>query len=152
MSAPEPELVRLIYRSRSALPGNASDVERGFASILDTSRRRNAAEGLTGALMFTRLLFVQALEGRAAVVEQAFDRICCDLRHTGVEVVEYGPAAHRAFGDWSMSHLVPDGEAAERLDRSASDEELVDAAAAALKLMAVLLRPQAGHDPVRRSA
>ena len=69
MSSPAaPQMVRLIYKSRSALEGTASDVERSFDAILETSRRRNAADGLTGALIFTRLLFVQALEGPADVV------------------------------------------------------------------------------------
>ncbi len=84
-------MVRLIYKSRSALEGTASDLERGFEGLLETSRRRNAAEGVTGALMFTRLLFVQALEGPADIVERTFDRICCDLRHKEVEIIEYGP-------------------------------------------------------------
>ena len=133
-------LVRLIYRSRGALKGTASDVERGLEAILEASRRRNAGEGVTGALVFTRLLFVQALEGPSAAVEAVFDRICCDLRHTGVEIIEFAPVAQRGFGEWSMSHLVPNGQAAALLDRSASDGELVDAAASALKLMAALLR------------
>ena len=161
MSAPMPsQLVRLIYRSRSALEGTASDLERDFAEILGSSRRRNAADGVTGALMFTRLLFVQALEGPADIVEEAFERICSDLRHTGVEIVEYGPVPQRGFGDWSMSHLVPNGPAAALLDSSASDSELVDAAASALKLMAALLctsdrsasAPQSGDLPVKPCA
>ena len=153
MSAPTPsQLVRLIYRSRSALEGTASDVERGFAAILEVSKRRNAAAGVTGALMFTRLLFVQALEGPADVVEDIFDRICCDLRHTAVEIVEYAPVAQRNFGEWSMSHLIPEGPAAALLDRSGCDSELVDAAASALKLMAALLGASDQSTAGRRAA
>ena len=137
---PPAPLVRLVYKSRSALEGTASDIQRSFDAILDTSRRRNAAEGVTGALMFTRLLFVQALEGPADAVESVFDRICCDVRHVGVEIVEYGPVTEPGFGEWSMSHLVPDGAAEALLDGRAGEGELVDAAASALKLMAALLR------------
>ena len=87
----ETDLFRLVYRSRSAVAGGAEDVRRAIEAVLAVSRRRNAAAGVTGALMFTRLYFVQALEGPTAAVEATFDRICCDLRHTGVEVVECGP-------------------------------------------------------------
>lgn len=135
-----PDLVRLIYKSRSALEGTGSDIQRGYDAILETSRRRNAAEGVTGALMFTHFLFVQALEGPAEVVEQVFDRICCDLRHTAVEIIEYGPAPARSFGDWSMTHLEADGRAQALLDQPESEVGLAEAAGSALKLMAALLR------------
>ena len=153
MTAPAaPQLVRLIYKSRSALEGAASDVEREFEGILRISRRRNVEEGVTGALMFTRLLFVQALEGPAEAVESVFDRICSDVRHTGVEVVEYGPVGERGFGEWSMSHLVPDGAAEALLDGRPDAAEPADAATSALKLMAVLLRAPDHTQAPRRSA
>ncbi|MCJ2016928.1 BLUF domain-containing protein [Methylobacterium sp. E-065] len=143
MTAPDtPDLFRLVYRSRSALRGDAEEVHRQVEQILIVSRDRNAQAGITGALMFTGLYFVQALEGPAAAVEATFDRICCDLRHTGIEVVECGPVLEPAFGDWSMSHLVLTADAGALLDRFEHDAEFADAASAAMKLMLVLLQSE----------
>lgn len=134
------DLFRLVYQSRSALTGSIEEVQRTIDQILAVSRRRNAEAGVTGALMVTRLYFVQALEGPAAAVESAFDRICCDLRHTGIEVIECGPVLETTFGEWSMSELVADAHAGALLDHVQNSDELADTAAAAMKLMAALLR------------
>ena len=136
------DLFRLVYRSRSTLRGSAEEVHQQVNRIVTLSRHRNAQAGVTGALMFTGLFFLQALEGPAAAVEATFDRICCDLRHSGVEVVECGPVLEPAFGDWSMSHLVPTIEAGALLDRVEHDTELADAASAAMKLMLTLLQSE----------
>ncbi|MCJ2139398.1 BLUF domain-containing protein [Methylobacterium sp. E-066] len=147
------DLFRLVYRSRSAIKGTREDVRQAIDAILAVSRRRNAEAGVTGALMFTRLFFVQALEGPTAAIEAIFDRICCDLRHTSVEVVECGPVLEPAFGEWPMSHLVPDADAGALLDRVEHETELADAAAAAMKLMAALIRPeQRINAPAQQSA
>jgi hypothetical protein len=134
------DLFRLVYQSRSALTGSGEEVQRTIDRILAVSRRRNAEAGVTGALMFTRLYFVQALEGPAAAVESVFDRICCDLRHTGIEVIECGPVLETTFGGWSMSELVPDADAGALLDHVKTADELAETAAAAMRLMAALLR------------
>ena len=136
------DLFRLVYRSRSDVRGDAEEVHRQVDQILTVSRHRNAQAGITGALMFTGLYFVQALEGPAAAVEATFDRICCDLRHSSVEVVECGPVLEPAFGDWSMSHLVPNADTGALLDRFEHDAELADAASAAMKLMLALLQSE----------
>lgn len=134
------DLFRLVYQSRSALTGSVEEVQRTIDRILAVSRRRNAEAGVTGALMFTRLYFVQALEGPAAAVESVFDRVCSDLRHTGIEVIECGPVLEATFGGWSMSELVPDAHAGALLDHVKIADELADTAAAAMKLMAALLQ------------
>jgi Sensors of blue-light using FAD len=136
------DLFRLVYRSRSTVEGTAEEVQRAIDAIVAASRRRNGQAGVTGALMFTGLFFVQALEGPAAAVEATFDRICCDLRHSNVEVVECGPVLELAFGEWPMSHLVPNADAGALLDRVERDTELADAATAAMKLMAALIRSE----------
>lgn len=154
------DLFRVVYRSRSALDGTVPEIRAAADAILATSRRRNAEAGVTGALMCLGAVFIQALEGPAAAVEATFDRICCDLRHTGVEIVECGPILERGFGDWSMSHLVPPARAgtvradpegpsldADALEEGAMDEDamdecaLADTAAAAVRLMASLIKP-----------
>lgn len=136
------DLFRLVYRSRNAIGGDAEEVHRQVDRILTVSRSRNAQVGVTGALMFTGFFFVQALEGPAAAVEAAFDRICCDLRHCSVEVVECGPVLETAFGKWSMSNLVPTADAGALLNCVDQDAELADAAATAMKLMIDLIQSE----------
>lgn len=137
------DLFRLVYRSRSAIAGSPAQVQGVIDAMVAVSRNRNAEAGVTGALLFARQHFVQALEGPASAVEAIFDRICCDLRHTGIEVVECGPVLEPAFGGGAMSHLVPDAEAGALLDRLDSEAEYVEAAAAAMKLMLALLQATA---------
>lgn len=93
---------RIVYMSRNAVAEAplAGEVER----ILAASRRNNAAEGVTGALLFNRDIFAQVLEGPPAAVERTFERIQRDPRHDAVMVLEAGPAGEgRAFADWSMA-------------------------------------------------
>ncbi|MFC7556641.1 BLUF domain-containing protein [Pseudoroseomonas wenyumeiae] len=71
--------------------------------ILDSSRRNNERDGLTGALLFNDDCFAQVLEGDSAMLHQVFERIQCDLRHRDTVVLEFGPA-EREFGQWSMAY------------------------------------------------
>lgn len=147
------DLFRLVYRSRSAIAGGAEAVQQTIDAVVAASQRRNAQAGVTGTLMSTGLFFVQALEGSAAAVEAIFDRICCDLRHTGLEVIECGPVLEPGFGNGAMTYLVPDVVAGALLDRIGVEVELADAAAAAMKLMAALVRTgPCADEPVQNFA
>jgi hypothetical protein len=100
---------QLIYRSRSLLGGGARETGLALGHILEQSRSRNAAAGLTGALMLQESWFVQLLEGEAAAVEAVFARIRCDSRHSDVQITTDNPTATRIFADWSMAYAGPDG-------------------------------------------
>lgn len=79
-----------------------------LAGILNYSRERNTREGITGLLIYRyspqdqRGNFMQMLEGDAAAVDQAWERIAADRRHHTKVVLEEGEIAERAFPDWSM--------------------------------------------------
>jgi hypothetical protein len=80
-----------------------TDVEQ----ILQTSRCRNAQDGVTGLLIFDGKRFLQVLEGPVDAVETAFARIAVDPRHRALVKLSSRHVEHREFGDWSMgSHLV----------------------------------------------
>ncbi len=100
---------RLIYRSHSLLP--AKD-EAGLADILKTARHKNAALGVTGALMLYDDWFAQVLEGPQAVIEALYAKIKADTRHDGIRLNQAGPAPKRLFGKWTMAvvaeHHEPD--------------------------------------------
>jgi hypothetical protein len=97
-------LYRLIYCSRNVILQATPDAVMADALgvIVDTARRHNKANNLTGALLCTPAGFAQALEGARDVVERTFERISADPRHADVTVLSFTPAERRSFPDWSM--------------------------------------------------
>lgn len=106
---PQP-LRRLLYRSEPALETSDEDGREQVTTIVRMAGIRNAQLGLTGALLFYPNLFVQVLEGPLSTLEPTFERICCDLRHRNLELLELVSVDHRAFGEWSMAMVTPQGQ------------------------------------------
>jgi len=109
-----PDLFRLVYASRNLLP--SAETEAAVLTILDASRRRNPAIGVTGALLFSQDCFAQSLEGPMPAVEALFEHIQMDARHDRVVLLEAGPVTRRDFGDWSMGFAGHCREAALRFE------------------------------------
>ena len=101
-------LHRVLYCSRNLIPGVSEAVAADIGSILAVSRRNNARDGITGALLFSQGCFAQVLEGPLDAVESAFERIQCDARHGDVTVLQSGPIMGRDFADWSMAFAGPE--------------------------------------------
>ncbi|HEX4368851.1 MAG TPA: BLUF domain-containing protein [Rhodopila sp.] len=97
-------LYRLIYCSRNVILQAAPDaiLEDEVRAILAAARRRNKADNVTGALLFTASGFAQVLEGMRDVVERTFDRINGDPRHADVTVLSFTPTERRSFPDWPV--------------------------------------------------
>jgi hypothetical protein len=102
-------LHRLLYRSSVAILGTMEQVEAGIAAILEVSRRRNAAEELTGVLLHAEGGFTQLLEGPLSAIERVYDRIGADLRHSALEILQFVPVQERNFGSWPMAYLRQEG-------------------------------------------
>ncbi len=98
-------MYRLAYTSAVSRPLTKTDLKQ----ILSVSVSRNKAEKLTGALCFSRDVFVQVLEGRRHRLNSAFRRIARDARHEDVELIGLEPIRERIFGNWSMA-FVDDSE------------------------------------------
>ena len=96
-------LYRVLYCSRNTIQGSPEQVEAEIRGILAASRRNNGRDGITGGLLFSDGCFAQVLEGPVAAVEEAFERIQCDERHSEVTVLQAGPIERRDFPDWSMA-------------------------------------------------
>jgi hypothetical protein len=87
----------LLYQSDARSAQTSADLDR----ILLASVPRNAADGVTGLLMYGELTrlpdvpgqFVQWLEGSKDAVWAAYERIRTDARHADVCVLAEGPAA-----------------------------------------------------------
>jgi hypothetical protein len=96
---------RLIYYSRNLVRGSDEELRAEVDAILDASRRNNAEAGVTGALIFNRGVFAQVLEGPRRSIEETFERIQRDERHSDVQVLAFDAVDHRGFPSWSMAFL-----------------------------------------------
>jgi len=103
--AADDSLWRLIYASRSP-----TLVDSDVRSIWTTSRRNNARDDITGALIFLDGVYMQYLEGPHDSVETLYSHIKVDKRHFLPKVLDRTAIDERAFPDWSMALLVWDEE------------------------------------------
>lgn len=92
-------LTQIIYTSQ---PFGFDDST--LSNILLDARQANIRDGITGALVCRRDIYLQMLEGEDEVVHAALDRIARDDRHANLELRHDAPAAERLFGDWAMLH------------------------------------------------
>lgn len=93
----------LLYVSTSLL--RAAEQAREVSDIIDVARARNAALGVTGALVLARGHFAQVLEGERTAIDQLMVSIQRDRRHTGINVVDIVQIAERRFSHWSMAYV-----------------------------------------------
>ncbi len=92
-------VMQLIYVSR---PFGYDDLD--LLTILNSARRNNVRDRITGALICREDLYMQLLEGPEALVQDAYKRIAADNRHTEVRLLFAGDAEARLFPAWAMRH------------------------------------------------
>ena len=73
-----------------------------LAGILSASRRNNRRDGITGALICRQDIYLQFVEGDAAVIDALFAKIQRDDRHQQVVPLWRGTAEARLFPGWDM--------------------------------------------------
>lgn len=137
-------LQRLIYASRWMDP-TCADIGPMVADILDKSVRNNRLFNVTGLLLHHRGWFLQVLEGPLEVVDDTFDRIRRDLRHTDIRVVADLPIAARAFGDWGMAAERLEGPTAKALAELGLETSFDPASLDPSSAMSLLLSARAAH-------
>ncbi|MFN4011284.1 BLUF domain-containing protein [Pannonibacter sp.] len=93
------DLYHICYISMMKRAEFKPNIGQGLDNLLETSRRNNAHNGITGCLLFTGEVFVHVLEGGEVEVQETFGRITRDPRHTDVRVLSEGPILERAFSD-----------------------------------------------------
>jgi hypothetical protein len=97
-------LVRLTYASRLSRDCGPD----ALGKIMTVSRRNNKKLGVSGALCYSPRGFLQILEGPANAVNELYNRIVRDVRHSSVTLLEYVPIPHRDFEFWSMAYVRTD--------------------------------------------
>jgi hypothetical protein len=92
---------QIIYSSVSSTPMQQDDLE----DILENAQSNNAAEGITGALVYVDGHFMQILEGERSAVGPLMGRIAKDLRHESVVLLLEGDVEVASFPDWTMAYV-----------------------------------------------
>lgn len=95
-------LYRLLYRSEFAFQDADGLIDQQIDAIVTAAAQANQENNLSGALIASNGVFVQALEGPLAALEVTFEKICSDLRHSRVRLVEFAAAEDRVFPEWKM--------------------------------------------------
>ena len=106
-TAPTEPVFRLIYRSRDKIPTENRRAVLG--DLFTDARANNKKQHITGALLLREGWFVQTLEGDEQAVQQLFDRIERDPRHTDIEVIDTGTVPSRVFARWAMARIGEEG-------------------------------------------
>lgn len=110
-------LTRLVYHSENHLGVTGGTMIADLNTILDASNRNNEKAGITGALLFDTLWFVQILEGEREAISATLCRIIGDQRHDRVTVMDCRPATARLFANWWMGLALLRGDQSALLSR-----------------------------------
>ena len=94
-------LVRLLYVSKEI----AEPPSKFAESNLETFRKSNQANEITGVLCSGEGIFLQVLEGERSVVNKLYVDICKDQRHTDIELLHFEEVTQRVFYAWSMDYI-----------------------------------------------
>jgi hypothetical protein len=93
-----PPMIHLIYASVASQDFKTDQL----TDILQQAREANERVGLTGILLYSDGSFVQVLEGEPSNIDQLYQKLLLDKRHTQLTVIIREPIAKRSFGGWSM--------------------------------------------------
>lgn len=93
-------LIQIIYVSRAS-----SSMPLELRDILASSRKNNPALDVSGALCLIDGIYLQYLEGEAAIVDALYKKIEKDNRHSATKVLSRCVISTRAFPAWAMALL-----------------------------------------------
>ncbi|MGB3737169.1 MAG: BLUF domain-containing protein [Ilumatobacter sp.] len=98
---------RIIYCSQATTDLSPDEL----VALLETSRRNNERDGLSGMLLYSSQSFLQTLEGASATVERTYDRIRADTRHDNLRLLLDDESAEPLFAEWTMGFEHVDDDA-----------------------------------------
>jgi Sensors of blue-light using FAD len=94
-------LVRLLYASRSEIPITNEAID----ALLSQCRKNNPSSGITGILCYSDNCFLQVIEGGRKAVNELYNHIVRDERHSEVTVLHYEEVTQRLYGSWTMGKV-----------------------------------------------
>ncbi len=92
---------QIVYSSKSGSPMQTDDLQE----LLEHSRRSNAANGITGALVYEEGIFMQILEGDKDLLNDLMEKIRQDVRHENVIVLQEREVPAAVFVGWKMAFV-----------------------------------------------
>ncbi len=92
-------IYRLIYKSKF----NENTSFGLLAEIMEKSKKKNEALGITGFLLATDEEFLQVLEGSFKTVNELYHTIVQDQRHNDIRLISFDAVTERAFPEWTMN-------------------------------------------------
>ncbi len=92
-------MIDIVYYSKA----NPDITSQDISDILNTARKFNSKNNVTGCLLYHNEQFLQILEGKEEVVHQLLEAIKKDKRHSNVMVMAEDYKDERLFPEWSMA-------------------------------------------------
>lgn len=98
-------LYQIVYISKNDISNDDDLMRSELNQIIKTSQKNNKINNVTGALLFNYRWFAQILEGAHDDIQDTFERIQCDARHSEVVILDLSPIDTRLCANWSMAYL-----------------------------------------------
>lgn len=114
-------LVRLVYASSISADFQPDDLNK----ILESAKKHNKKNFVTGLLGFNRKIFLQCLEGSRAKVNETYHRILQDSRHDKIIMLDYKEIIQREFDEWSMG-FIPESSLTNNINLRFSGDDVFD--------------------------
>jgi Sensors of blue-light using FAD len=92
------QIIRLIYASVARPDIGYEDLSQ----ILKAASSHNISNGISGLLCYSNGAFLQVLEGKRPRVNELYNRIIMDRRHSKCEILSCEAIEVRSFIEWSM--------------------------------------------------
>ena len=94
-------MYELVYSSLARTDLEMTDIQE----ILETSKKFNFENEITGCLLYHNVQFTQILEGKEVIIQKIYSRIKQDKRHSDLKLLYVGFKNERAFDNWSMAFM-----------------------------------------------
>ena len=95
------KVYQLTYRSEAIQEITANNIYE----IVIVAKEFNSSVDITGCIIFDNGYFVQILEGKKEHVEELYNKIKKDKRHTFPDILSKGWAPKRIFENWDMAYM-----------------------------------------------
>jgi len=82
--------------------------EDSISKLVDLAAANNLEHGISGYLFYSNRKFLQYIEGEAPVLNQLYENIAKDPRHTIINKVENEELKYFKFISWNMRYLRPE--------------------------------------------
>ena len=96
-------MYRITYVSKSEITGDLHAIKQQVESILSSAMQNNPELGITGALLYSGGYFCQVIEGEEDNIEELYETIQMDARHSEVTILNYEAVDDRIFTNWAMA-------------------------------------------------